>query len=107
MILVITFCVFAPARKAVKIYCTFAVRQFLSFNPPASEPVCWSLTGYSSGWCTAFFERPLLAMEPECAGRGDANCGWLIQPPAMWGEVAKPHLEALRPLMRRVGNLSD
>jgi rsbT co-antagonist protein RsbR len=92
-------------RKTGEFYFTgtwvnsYEAEQYLTFNPPASEPVCWSLTGYASGWCTAFFERPLLAMEPECAGRGDENCGWLIQPPSAWGDAAKGVLTALKPLM--------
>jgi hypothetical protein len=78
---------------------SYEAEQYLSFNAPGTEPVCWSLMGYASGWCTAFFERPLLAIEPKCTGKGDESCGWLIQPPAAWGAICDPYLEALRPLM--------
>lgn len=78
---------------------SYEAEQFLCFNPPATEPACWSLMGYASGWSTAFFDKPLLAIEPKCAGKGDPHCQWLIQPPSAWGDEAKPYLDALKPLM--------
>ena len=77
---------------------SYEAEQFLEFNEPDSEPVCWSLMGYASGWCSAFFGSTLLAIEPCCCGKGDASCGWLIQPPSAWGPEAKPYVEALKPL---------
>ncbi len=77
---------------------SYEAEQYLSFNEPASEPVCWSLSGYASGWCTAFFGAPLVAIEPVCCGKGDPSCGWLIQPPSVWGAEAKPYLEAFKSL---------
>ncbi len=59
---------------------SYEAEQYLSFNDTASEPVCWSLTGYASGWCSAFWGKPLLAVEPQCAGKGDPTCGWDIRP---------------------------
>ncbi|MAG94601.1 MAG: hypothetical protein CMJ48_12760 [Planctomycetaceae bacterium] len=59
--------------------------------------VCYSLTGYASGWCTAFFGKPVLAVETHCVGKGDAVCEWLIQPYDKWderGDAGKEALEA-------------
>lgn len=78
---------------------SYEAEQFLCFRDKAAEPVCWSLVGYASGWSTAFFGKPLLALEPTCVGRGDESCGWLIQPPEAWGAVAQPYMDALRPLL--------
>jgi len=75
---------------------SYEAEQYLSFNEPAADSVCWSLSGYASGWCTAFFGSPLVAMEPICCGKGDTSCGWLIQPPSTWGVEAKPYLEAFK-----------
>ncbi len=77
---------------------SYEAEQFLSFNEPSNEPVCWSVSGYASGWCSAFFGSPLLAMEPKCVGRGDDECGWLIQPPGKFGDEAASHIEALQEL---------
>jgi hypothetical protein len=77
---------------------SYEAEQHLSFNRQASEPVCWSLMGYASGWCTAFFGQPLLALEPKCVGKGDEHCEWLIKPYATWGPEAGPYIDALRGL---------
>lgn len=59
---------------------SYEAEQYLSFNDTATEPICWSLQGYASGWCSAFWGKPLLAIEPVCVGKGDPTCGWDIRP---------------------------
>lgn len=73
---------------------SYEAQQHLSFNVTSSEPVCWSAMGYASGWCTAFFGSPLIAIEPLCKGMGDDHCEWKIQSPSAWGDDAKPYLIA-------------
>ncbi len=74
---------------------SYEAEQFISYNHPAQEAVCWSLTGYASGWSTAFFGRPLLATEPLCMGKGDPHCSWLIQPVDAYGKEADPFRKVL------------
>lgn len=76
---------------------SYEAEQHLSYNEVEKEPVCWSLMGYASGWCTAFFGSLLIAIEPVCMGKGDSRCEWKIQPPSAWGEEAKPYLAAYLP----------
>jgi hypothetical protein len=75
---------------------SYEAEQHLLFNGAAAEPVCRSLMGYASGWCTAFFGSLIIGIEPQCVGKGDANCGWKLQPPSAWGEEAKIYVEAYR-----------
>lgn len=75
---------------------SYEAEQHLSFNEEDDEPVCWTLMGYASGWCTAFFGKPLLAIEPVCAGKGDDHCEWKIMPPENWGDEAKVYVDALK-----------
>jgi len=77
---------------------SWEAEQHLSCFETSPDPVCWTLMGYASGWCTAFFGSPLLAIEPRCVGKGDAECGWLIQPPGAFGKEAEMVLEAIAPL---------
>ncbi len=77
---------------------SWEAEQHRMYNEAAREPVCWSLTGYASGWSTAFFGRPLLALEPVCFGKGDPHCEWLIQPPEAFGDEARPYIDTLKPL---------
>lgn len=81
---------------------SYEAEQHLSFNHSGKEPVCWTLMGYASGWCTAFFEKPVLAIEPVCVGMGDDHCEWKIQDLNSWGDEAKPYKDALKELFNRV-----
>ena len=47
----------------------------------SDRPVCHTLTGYASGWCTAFFGAPLVAVERMCLGKGDPHCAFEIKQP--------------------------
>jgi hypothetical protein len=73
---------------------SYEAEQHLSYNENSPEPVCWSLVGYASGWCSGFFGKKLIAMETACVGQGDAECRFLIQPAEAWGEQAIPHIKA-------------
>jgi anti-anti-sigma factor len=61
----------------------------------SSEPVCHTLTGYASGWCTSFFRMPVIAIEPRCLARGDETCEFEIKPTDKWGPEADPWKDAL------------
>jgi DNA-binding NtrC family response regulator/predicted hydrocarbon binding protein len=41
---------------------------------PQSEPVCWMLIGYASGFTTAFFGKEFLYKEVQCAACGHDHC---------------------------------
>jgi hypothetical protein len=79
---------------------SYEAQQHLSFNSVASEPVCWSLMGYATGWCSAFFDKLVIAIEPVCCGKGDECCEWKIQPPEVWGDEASDYLEVYNELRR-------
>jgi signal transduction histidine kinase len=51
-------------------------------------PVCYTLTGYGSGWCSEFFGMPLLEIETKCVACGDPVCEWEIRPFRDWGPEA-------------------
>ncbi|NJN95796.1 MAG: PAS domain S-box protein [Anaerolineales bacterium] len=62
----------------------------------STQPVCWTLTGYASGYATRFFGKELLAIETECVGKGDSRCYWEIRPIDDWGAEAEPYRAALK-----------
>lgn len=81
---------------------SYEAEQHLTFNEVSPRPVCWTLTGYATGWCTAFFGSPLLAMEPRCVAKGDDSCGWEIRPPGEFGPDAEPFISALEPFWKNL-----
>ena len=78
---------------------SFEAQQHLCFNPPAKSPVCWTMMGYASGWCTAFFGNLLLAIEPVCVGQGADHCEWRVMIPARWGRTADGYSKVYRDLL--------
>ena len=75
---------------------SYEAEQHLCFNKPAKQPVCWTLMGYASGWCSAFLGKPILAIESMCAGKGDAHCEVMIQAEAAFGKEAAPYIAAYK-----------
>ncbi len=74
---------------------SYEAEEHLKLYGPSDHPVCWTLTGYASGYTSSFFGHDLLAIETECVGKGDARCYWEIRPVDQWGDEAKPYLKAL------------
>lgn len=52
-------------------------------------PVCWTLTGYLSGYFSFAFGQNLLCLETDCVGKGDVRCVAVVKPMAGWGEAAR------------------
>lgn len=78
---------------------TIEAEQYLTYYDKSTEPVCWMLMGYSSGWCSAFFGSKLISIEKKCIGMGDDFCEWEIKPPEIWDyNLAKTYIEALEGL---------
>jgi DNA-binding NtrC family response regulator len=55
---------------------------------PQTEPVCWMLLGYASGYTSAFFGQPILYKETACAASGAAHCLIEGRPLAAWPDGA-------------------
>ena len=56
---------------------------------------CMCLAGYASGWASAFFGQPLLAIESSCVSQGAPHCTFEIRPEAVFGAEAAPWRVAL------------
>jgi transcriptional regulator with GAF, ATPase, and Fis domain len=53
---------------------SYEAEQHLKHVGPSDSPVCWTLTGYASGYASAVFGGEVCALETECVGKGDARC---------------------------------
>lgn len=62
---------------------------------PSQEAVCHTLTGYASGWCSAFIGFEVVAIEPTCIARGDQSCSFHLRPPELFGPEAEQWKQAL------------
>ena len=66
-----------------------------TYEKPSDKPVCHSLTGYASGWCSAFAGFDTVAIERKCIGKGDDICEWEIREATAWDKEAQDWIDAL------------
>ncbi|MGM0568327.1 MAG: PAS domain S-box protein [Elusimicrobiota bacterium] len=60
---------------------SFEADSWLNSDLHIDEPVCIMNAGYSSGWCEASFDTPLVAVEINCRAAGHKNCRFIMAPP--------------------------
>ncbi|RYZ31738.1 MAG: AAA family ATPase, partial [Myxococcaceae bacterium] len=63
---------------------SYEAEQHLLHLGQAEEPVCWSLTGFASGYLSYCNGKPIYCAELKCVGKGDAFCHIVGRPEAEW-----------------------
>jgi two-component system, NtrC family, response regulator HydG len=71
---------------------SYEAEQHLLHVGQATEPVCWTLAGFASGYLSRVNGRPIFALEESCRGKGDAVCRMIGRSREEWGEAITPHL---------------
>jgi DNA-binding NtrC family response regulator len=64
---------------------SYVAEQHVLHYGKAERPVCWSLTGYASGFASACFEREIYFQEISCLGQGRKACLVVGKDAASWG----------------------
>jgi two-component system response regulator HydG len=72
------------------------VAQHLRYLGAASEPVCWTLTGYASGYFSGCLEEEVYFIETECCAKGQECCRAIGKTRSTWGQELEPCLEYFR-----------
>ncbi len=70
---------------------SYEAEQHLLFLGRADDAVCWTLTGFASGYLSAAHGREIYCLEERCRGKGDAVCHVVGRPAEDWGEAIAPH----------------
>ena len=73
-------------------YESYEARQHVHHYGKSADPVCWSLTGYASGYASACLGREIYFREAACVGQGARKCRVIGRDAAEWGD----DLEQLR-----------
>jgi transcriptional regulator with PAS, ATPase and Fis domain len=66
---------------------SYEAEQHLLRFGRTDAPVCWTLTGFASGYLTRAHGREIYAIETRCRARGDAVCHVVARAAEDWGEV--------------------
>jgi two-component system cell cycle sensor histidine kinase/response regulator CckA len=60
---------------------SFECDSWISEGKRTDFPVCVMNAGYSSGWCEASFDVPLVSTEITCRAKGDEHCRFIMAHP--------------------------
>ena len=71
---------------------SYEAEQHLLHLGRAEEPVCWTLTGFASGYLSRAYGRGIYCREERCRGMGDAVCRLVGRPLEEWGDAFAPDL---------------
>jgi two-component system, NtrC family, response regulator HydG len=71
---------------------SYEAEQHLLHLGQADEPVCWTLTGFASGYMSCVYGKEIIAVEDRCRGKGDAVCRAVIRSKEEWGPELATHL---------------
>jgi two-component system response regulator HydG len=71
---------------------SYEAEQHLLHLGRADDAVCWTLTGFASGYMSRAYGRDIYCMEDRCRGKGDAVCRLVGRPIEEWGETFADHL---------------
>jgi len=64
---------------------SYEAEQHLLHLGQAEEPVCWTLTGFASGYMSCVYGKEIIAIEDRCRGKGDAICRAVVRSKEKWG----------------------
>ncbi len=71
---------------------SYEVEQHLLHIGHAHEPICWTLTGYVSGYCSRMLGEEIYCIETHCCAKGDPFCQSETRTREGWGDLIEPHL---------------
>src|SRR3990170_3463717 len=71
----------------------YETEQHLRHLGPATEPVCWKLAGYVSGYFSACLGDEIYFVETDCCATGHGCCRAVGKRRADWGAELEPHAE--------------
>lgn len=74
---------------------SYEAEQHLRHLGQATEPVCWTLTGFVSGYLSCVHGRRVIALETHCRALGDTVCCMEARFEEEWGDQIKPILSLI------------
>ncbi|MHB8762885.1 MAG: sigma 54-interacting transcriptional regulator [Deferrisomatales bacterium] len=75
---------------------SYEAEQHLLHVGLSEEPVCWTLTGFASGYLSYCNGREVFCIEERCRGKGDAACTLVGRFKEDWGPEIEPYLAYYR-----------
>ncbi len=91
---------------------SYEAEQHLLHLGRATQPVCWTLCGFASGYLSYSHGREIYCAEDRCRGAGDSLCHMVGRPKEEWGEEVtkafdKPCLDSSLQKVREALKLAE
>jgi DNA-binding NtrC family response regulator len=71
---------------------SYEAEQHLLYLGRSEDPVCWTLTGFASGYLSCAWGKDVIALELRCRGWGVAYCRLVARPREEWGDELRAQL---------------
>ena len=71
---------------------SYEAKQYLQHFPFHTEPVCYFLEGYASGYCSTSLGKKVVFKEVECIGKGEPHCHFIGKTLDLWRDDISPEL---------------
>ncbi|MBE3570417.1 MAG: XylR N-terminal domain-containing protein [Bacillales bacterium] len=68
---------------------SFEAEDHVRLFGPSKYPVCFTLTGYASGYVSEVVGEMVLFKEISCLGTGEKECRWIGKTLSQWGKESK------------------
>jgi DNA-binding NtrC family response regulator len=75
-------------EEEVRWRASYEAEQHVHHYGKSSDPVCWSLAGYSSGFASACLGKEIYFREIACTGQGERYCSAIGRDAKSWGAEA-------------------
>lgn len=62
----------------------------------SEHPICWTLTGYASGYASHCTGKKIYFVETKCIAKGDRICHAVGKDETSWGDEIKPYLSSFQ-----------
>src|SRR5258705_11346202 len=85
------------SREGVMLVGSYEAEQHLLHFGRADVPVCWTISGLTSGYLSRIAGKETYVLEDSCAGKGDAACHLFARSREDWGEEHADELRFFEP----------
>ncbi|KLU62951.1 carbohydrate diacid transcriptional activator CdaR [Peptococcaceae bacterium CEB3] len=76
---------------------SYEAEEYLKIYGRSEQSVCWTLVGYTSGYCSEFFGRETICVETKCVAHGDPYCQYEVRTKEEWDGRADKYRYDLQP----------
>ncbi len=86
------------SKHGAMLVASYEAEQHLLHFGRSDEPVCWTISGLTSGYLSRIAGKDTYVLEDRCMGKGDAACQLFARSREQWGEERADELGFFEPI---------